>query len=472
MILRNSILAPLSLGLLLTAGCVRPYVPAQPVQDDRVQREALTTPSFFNVKNEALPFEETWWAAFNDKNLTNLIETALAHNKQLDVAQANINVAMAGFSREGLERSYDVSSNAGLPTDRNARFGQTAATSFIGGLSAGWEWDAFGRIASAIEASELGIEAAEEARRDIAVIIASETALAYIDLKGAQARLQVAKDNADVQLQSLDLLQSLLENGRATELDVSRAEAQYRTTLATLPQFQTTIDAALSRLSVLTGRSASAPESELTDLKTGVSTLPDFDGNLRIGSPETLLRRRPDIRIAETEIARRLALSDVERARLFPTIGFDGNILAVFNNQNRIDRLSSFGFNVGPVLNWAGPDLRRVRADIDIADAQTQQAYAQYEQTVLQALADVEIALSNSANELDRRQDLIKAAEASRRALELARLRFEEGLDDFLDVLDAQRTVLENEDRLAQNRLQTTRLAVLTYRELGGVGEF
>ena len=118
---------------------------------------------------------------------------------------------------------------------------------------------------------------------------------------------------------------------------------------------------------------------------------------------------------------------------------------------------------------WEGPDLRRVRADIALSDAQTKQAYAVYEQTVLQALSDVETALSNAKNEVQRRDDLIKAAEASRTALELAQLRFDEGLDDFLDVLEAQRTLLENEDRLAQSRLETTRLAILTYRELGGV---
>ncbi len=471
MIIRNTLIMLLGSTLLFTGGCATPYVPSQPAQDKTIQNEMVGTDSFFNAASQDLPFEEKWWSSFNDETLSSLIELALAENKQLDVARANIGIATAGLARGQLEKSYDFTSNAGLPTDRNARFGQSVATSFVGGLTARWEWDAFGRIASAIEASELGVQAAKEARRDVAVIIASETALAYIDLRGAQRRLEVARDNADVQSQSLELLRDLLENGRATELDLNRAEAQYRTTLATLPQFQATIDAAISRLAVLTGRTASTPTQELLAIKINEANIPNHSGELIVATPSDLLRRRPDIRFAETEIARRLALSEVERARLFPTLTFNGNVLAVFNNQNRIDRLSSFGFNVGPALNWEGPDLRRVRADIDLSDMQTKQAYAQYEQTVLQALADVEIALSNSANELDRREDLIQAAEASRRALELARLRFEEGLDDFLDVLDAQRTVLENEDRLAQTRLQTTRLAVLTYRELGGIGE-
>lgn len=470
MIIRDKLNLLLSSAALFIGGCATPYVPPKPAPNAPLLSEVTQTKSFFNASGRALPFEKTWWTSFEDEALTSLVELALAENKQINVAQANINIASAGLIRERLEGSYATSSNSNASVGRNAGSGQSVTGALAGGLAARWEWDAFGRIAAAIKASELDIKGAEEARRDIAVIVASETALAYIDLRGAQRRLDVAKDNADLQSQSLVLLRDLLDNGRATELDVNRAEAQYRTTLATLPQFQATIDAAISRLAVLTGQSASSPNNNLLSFKSIPAAIPTLRTALIEGSPEELLRRRPDIRAAETDVARLLALSDVERARLFPTISFNGNILAAFNNENLIDNLSSFGFGIGPALNWEGPDLRRVRADIDIADAQTQQAYAQYEQTVLQALADVEIALSNSANEISRRDDLIKAANASRRALELARLRFEEGLDDFLDVLDAQRTVLETEDRLAQTRLQTTRLAILTYRELGGIG--
>ena len=454
---------------LFVSGCATPYVPPKPLQDVSDISKSQATPDFYHASGSALPFEEAWWVSFEDPILTRLIKQALNENKQLEIAEANIEIARSGLNRAELEKSYDFNSNAGLPTDRNARFGQEAATSFVGGLSARWEWDAFGRIASAIKASELSVEAAEQARQDVAVTVASETALAYLDLRGAQARLEVAQDNANIQSKSLSLLNDLLENGRATQLDVSRAEAQYRTTLGSLPQFQATIDSALNRLAVLTGISASLENQFIRMLGVENSDIPELKNTLLTGSPDGMIRRRPDIRQAETEIARRLALSEVERARLFPTLSFDGNLLAVFNSDNRIDRLSSFGFNFGPALVWEGPDLRRVRADIALSDAQTKQAYAVYEQTVLQALSDVETALSNAKNEVQRRDDLIKAAEASRTALELAQLRFDEGLDDFLDVLEAQRTLLENEDRLTQSRLETTRLAILTYRELGGV---
>lgn len=469
MFLKSSRLFSLAIASSLITGCATPYVPAKPLQNTVELTKIEKTPDFFHESGQPLPFESEWWLNFTDPFIADLVKRALEENKQLEIAQANIEIAQAGLNRSSLEKSYDFNSNAGLPTDRNARFGQEAATSFVGGLSARWEWDAFGRIASSIKAANLSVEAARHARQDVAVTVASETALAYIDLRGAQARLQVAKDNADIQSQSLSLLQDLLNNGRATQLDVSRAEAQYRTTLASLPEFQATIDSAVNRLSVLTGQSASNAENDLRLFASTISAIPEIKSSLIAGTPEGLIRRRPDIRQAETDIARRLALSDVERASLFPTLSFDGNLLAVFNKDNRIDRLSSFGFSFGPALNWEGPDLRRVRADISASDAQTKQAYVIYEQTVLQAISDVETALSDTGNEIQRREDLIKAAKASRIALELARLRFDEGLDDFLDVLEAQRTLLDNEDRLTQSRLRTTRLAILTYRELGGI---
>lgn len=451
------------------SGCASIDVPPTPVQTTFAQDTAAAPQQFFNANGQSLPMTSQWWESFNDPILTQLIETALVENKQLDVAQSNIDIALAAAARQRLETSYSTGSNSGINIGRAAAPNRDVTATISGGLGASWEYDAFGRIASAIKAAELNVEAAEQARQDIAVIISSETALAYVDLRGAQRRLQVARDNAQTQAQSLDLLNELLDNGRATALDVSRAEAQYRTTLSQLPTFQAVIDGALSRLAVLTGRSASLPSSELTDLRASARNIPTLGSNLTLGSPAELIRRRPDIRANETDIARRLALGEVERARLFPTISFGADVSALFGGGNRIDQLSSFGFGLGPAISWEGPDLRRVRADIDIADAETERAYKVYEQTVLQALADVETALASLVNERRRQADLTQAVTSARDALELAQLRFDEGVDDFLDVLDAQRTLLDTEDRLAQNELQTTRLAVLTYRELGGI---
>lgn len=187
------------------------------------------------------------------------------------------------------------------------------------------------------------------------------------------------------------------------------------------------------------------------------------------GSVSELVRRRPDIREAEAAIGRQLALGEAARAQLFPTVTLNANLLAVFDDSNDVGDLSSFGFGIGPSISWAGPDLRRVRANIAVADAVSEAAIAQYEQTVLNALSEVESALTDYTNELRRRDDLERAAASARRAIDLARLRFEEGLDDYLDVLEAQRTLLAAEDQLAESRLQSSNLAITAYRALGGV---
>ncbi|WP_371396771.1 efflux transporter outer membrane subunit [Fretibacter rubidus] len=448
-------------------------VPPQPAPSVLASSESLPQAQFFNATAAPLPLPSEWWTEFDDALLSDLITRALGANKQLSVAEANIDIARAGLSRGSLERGYNVGSSASASAARSASpnaFNTDLSLTGGGGIGASWEYDLFGRIEAAIKASELSVEAAEQARRDVAVVIAAETARAYVDLRGAQTRLAVAKDNADIQAQSLSLLNDLLENGRATELDVNRAEAQYRTTLANLPRFDASIDAAVARLAVLTGSNASAPDTVLRSLKSVTGRVPVLRGTMALGEPSDLLRRRPDIRRAEVEIARRLALSEVERARLFPVISFNADVRTLLDSGLGARNATGIGigFGIGPTLSWDGPDLRRVRADIDIADAQTNLAYAVYEQTVLQALSDVETALAAYKNELRRRSDLVRAVEAARSALGLAKLRFEEGLDDFLDVLDAQRTVLESEDRLAESDLQTTLLAIETYRQLGG----
>lgn len=454
---------------LFLSGCASIAVPPGPDSSALSAAKASAPQQFFNAEGANLPLAAQWWEGFNDDLLTALIEKTLAENRQLEVAQANIAIANAGLARQQLDRSYSTRSGVNADLGRASAPNRDIAATVSGSLGASWEYDAFGRIAASIKAAELNAEAARQARQDIAVIVSSETALAYVDLRGAQRRLAVARENAQTQAQSLELLNQLFENGRATQLDVSRAESQYRTTLSDLPRFEAVIDSAISRLSALTGVNASAPDNTLMSLKRDAAPIPSLNSSFGIGSPQDLLRRRPDIREAETNIARRLALSDVERARLFPTLTFNADINTLFGNGNRLDQLSSFGFGFGPALRWEGPDLRRVRAEIDIADAQTKRAYSVYEQVVTQALADVETALSNRLNEQKRRGDLVQAETAARAALEIANLRFEEGIDDFLDVLDAQRTLLAAQDRLAENQLQTVRLTVLVYRELGGI---
>lgn len=411
-----------------------------------------------------------WWLQFDDPTLNAIISEVLQSNKLLKVEMISVRLAEAIARRQGLERSYSTSVGASGELGRSSSNGQDVELSINGGIGASWEIDIFDRIAAQIEAAKFDIEAAREARRDIAIIVTSAAALNYIEIRGAQRRLEVARQNAQTQAHGLELLRTLFENGRATRLDLERAEALYRTTLASQPRFEASARSGMSALAALMGQSAHKPNELLSGLIETPDDIPEHKGKLAAGSVEGLIRRRPDIRAAEAVIGRQLALSEAERADLFPTVIMNFDVLALFDDSiNDIGDLSSFGFGIGPSLQWAGPDLRRVRANIDISDTRAEVALAQYEATVVGALSEVEIALTNYSKELERRSDLEQAVSSARRALELASLRFEEGLDDYLDVLEAQRTVLDAEDRLAESRLQSSSQAIAAYRALGGI---
>ena len=454
----------LSATALFTAACVSAAPPIPEMDSSLLDKIAETAPAF-----EAETTTPDWWSRFDDTDLVRRVEQALNHNKSLAAADANVRQAQALLQREALGRSPSTSGSVNASFAEAPNSNRDAEVSLGGALGASWEFDAFGRISAEIASAEFDLLAAEQSRRDVAVIIASETALAHVDLRGSQKRLQVARQNAKAQRESLDLLQKLLDNGRATQLDFERARAQYHTTLASLPGFEAQIANAASRLTALTGDMSFVSPSYLDAAISDEREIPIHTATLFLSTPIDALRRHPDVRQAEAVIASRLALSEAERTRLFPTLRFDASLLASTNETNDFSLTDAFGFSLGPVLSWEGPDLRRVRADIDVSDARARAAMADYEQILLDVFSEVESALWSYRKELERRTDLVQAATSARRATELARLRFEEGLDDYLDVIDSQRTLLNAEDQLADSHLQSARKAIAVYRALGGI---
>lgn len=450
-------------SLLLFAGCVS--VPETPTTDP----VSLSGDSF-RAAAAGEPVSADWWNGFSDPVLPRLVEMALLRAPALRGADFSIAEAEALLTLAILDAGPGATSRAGMTAGRQAG----AATSRIdvsgnAAFAASWEFDAFGRLAAGIEAARFDTLAAREIRRDLAVSIAAETALAYINLRGAEARLDVARRNAGTQSEGLELVRTLVENGRGTTLDLDRAEAQYRTTLAALPALQSDREAALNRLAALTGYQAQAPDALMADILAAPGTIPVLDAAMIAGTPEILLRRRPDVRLAEARIGSALALSDAARANLFPSVTLNANILGLVRNRGVTFSENTLGFDIGPAISWAGPDLRPVYARIEASDARTGRLAAEYETTVLDALADAETSLTDLITEQSRTVDLEAAMSAARRALELATLRYQEGLDSYLTLLDAQRTLLDAEDRLAVNRAETARRAVRAYRSLGGI---
>lgn len=424
-------------------------------------------PNFAYALDQIEPVTPNWWQEFDDPVLVNLVERALQENRSLKAAQENLSAADALLKRTGLERSLSTGSTADISLNNNASISDLDVT-LNGGLTAVWEYDLFGGIDAQIRSAQLNREAVLQSKRDIAVVVAAQTAQAYVDLRGAQQRLAVAEESAKIQADSLDLLRELADAGRSNDLDLNRAESLFLTTRASLPDFRANVQTAKARLAVLTATTLSEPTS-LTETLNTSGEIPNHKGALGTGTPAELIRRRPDIRAAEARIAENLALGEAERARLFPRLTFNAGLQTFFGGFGQFGNANNFGFGIGPGISWEGPDLRRVRADIDISDALTRAAVANYEQTVFTALSDVESALALYSRETERREDLIGAVTSAENALRLARLRFKEGLDDFLDVLDAQRTLLETRDELVQNDIAITTFAISAYRALGGM---
>ena len=418
---------------------------------------------------ETDPVEE-YWTAFEDPLLSGLIDDARAHNRQLAVAAANLRSARAVRRLAGFDQfptatvagsySHKLYSEQQLPgVDRQAREFNAAQASFEGL----WEMDLFGRVRRNVEAARGDLGAAEANVRDAQVSVIAEVARNYLILRGLQDQLSLTLRNADNQQNSLKLTRNRLEAGRGNELDTSRAEAQWQTTLASIPNLQASIATTTYRLSVLTGRQPGG----LTERLSPQAALPALPRLNSIGTPEQLLRRRPDIRVAERRLAAATARVGVAVGDLFPKVTLTGDIGYAAPGFGDFGRRNAQFFGVGPSISWAAFDLGRVHERIQSAKAQTDAALAVYEDAVLSALGDTEGALINYGHSQTRREALGVAAAASDKAADLARKRFEGGLIDFLQVLDAERTALSAELLLSQSRTDAATSLVAVYKALG-----
>ncbi|MGO9039989.1 MAG: TolC family protein [Steroidobacteraceae bacterium] len=305
--------------------------------------------------------------------------------------------------------------------------------------------------------------AAAATLQDARVSVIAEMARNYFILRGLQDQLALTERNADNQFSTLELTRTRLEAGRGNQLDTSRAEAQWQTTLASIPTLQASIATTRYRLSVLTGQQPTALDKTLS----AQAPLPQLPGLNAIGTPEQLLRRRPDVRVAERRLAAATARVGVAVGDLFPKVTLIGEVGYSAPTFGDFGQSEARYFTVGPGITWAAFDLGRVRARISSAKDQTDAALGAYESAVLGAIEDTEGALINYGHSQTRREALRVAAAASDKAAGLARKRFQGGLIDFLEVLDAERTALSAELLLSQGRTDTATSLVAVYKALG-----
>ncbi len=413
-----------------------------------------------------------WWLGFNDPILNRLVDFALATNQDLRIATARVREARAlrtqtvsdAFPVVNGVASYtkSLSSQASIPFPLTRD--QRELNLYSAGFDATWELDIFGGVRRSIEASTAQLGAAEANRQDVQVSLISELARNYFDLRGGQHGLDVARKNAENQRATLELTVAKFNAGRATELDTARARAQLNATLAVIPPLEAAIKHSIYRLGVLTGQQPTVLEPELAS----PAPIPPLPLLVNIGDPADLLRRRPDVRLAERSLAAATASIGIQTASLFPRVFFNGNAGFAANRLGALGNPATDTYAFGPQITWAALDLGHVRARIHAAHARADAQLAAYERTVLLALEETENALVDFGREQARRDLLRESVRAAAEATALARQRYEGGVADFLPVLDAERTQLDVEAQLALSETRTATTLVAIYKALGG----
>jgi multidrug efflux system outer membrane protein len=450
-----------AIGALLLA------VAACSVRGTDITPVAPTPPAAFDSTDTALATTEpvdAWWTTFQDTRMTSLVEQALARSPDVREATALVRLARARM-REQEGANWPVGGAAALYNRSRSQAISPVSTAdlFDVGVDASWEVDIFGARSAAITAARADFARERSLRRLTLVSVAAEVVLAYADIRGTQTRLAVARDNVVNQESAAALTQQLLDAGRGTQLDVDRATALLESTRASIPPLLAAESAAIYRLGVLVG---APPQALAADLRVP-DTLPAPPAALGIGAPITLLRRRPDVAAAESAMLAAAARAGVAAADLFPRLVLNGGIgVQSFSVGTLDNRGLQFGVGVGvtlPFLEW-----NRIRQRILAADAAAEIALADYERTALLALEEAESAITAYVQERERFGHLDLAARAARAAANLARQRYQFGVDNFLTVLDAERVRLDAEDRLAQSRVEVTRQAASIFKALGG----
>jgi len=457
--------------LILLAGCLGPpYVAPRVAAPERWQE----TPA--GVRQQQPPAAR-WWSTFGDATLDGLIGDVAANNLDLRAAAARVREARAarGLAAararaqvEGValaaesQRSDAVPPFNALPP--GISFGSRRQELFDAGFDASWEIDVFGGVRRDVEAAVAQVEAADEARRDVAITLIAEVGRNYVELRGAQRRLDVLDARIRILRDTLDVVGARQQAGLTSDLDVARSEALLNDTLAARPSLEYAIAAAMHRLAVLTGRQ----HEDLTDRLAAHAAIPSVPSDLAVGAPADLIARRPDVRRAERELAAATARIDVARADLYPRIALAGAFGRRSDEASELARSASGYWSIGPLLRWPLLTGGRVRAQIDAQRARRDQAAALFEQSVLRAMEDVENSLSSYGRDQREREQLAQAVAAEARAVAMADSRYRAGLDNFLAVLDAQRTLRDGEDRLAAVETRTAVSAIALYKALGG----
>lgn len=407
-----------------------------------------------------------WWQAFEDSILIDLIHAAVDGNR--DAEEAGSRVREARFrrlqSRSTLFPTLEASGSARQSGTSESGGAQSKSDLYTAGFDATWELDLFGGARRSMEAAQADLEAEIEGYHDVMVSLLAEVAVNYIELRTYQARLAVAERNITAQQETWELVCALSRAGSSDELTVAQARYNLESSRSKIPDLKVGQEAALNRLAVLTGRPAGALHDRLVDTRP----LPRVCTDPASAIPADVILQRPDIRRAERELAAQTARIGEAEADVFPRFVLNGSIGLEALSAGKLLSFRSRTWSFGPSLSWSIFDAGSIRSDIKVQEELRQQALFRYEATVLYALEEVENALVAYNQEQQKLERLQAAAEAARSAADLAGHQFTTGMTGFSDVLDAQRSLLDFEDQVAESRGASLSKLVRLYKALGG----
>jgi multidrug efflux system outer membrane protein len=408
---------------------------------------------------------QEWWRNFNDPVLEHLVAEAQRVNPNVRTAGMRIMEARAQLGIADSTRYPQVQQATGEVLwvgEERTGARDTSAVTFSAGLQIGWELDFWGKFRRSIEAADAGYFASIAQYDDLQVLMAAQVAALYCSIRTLEARLVIARENAALQKRSLEITERLFKGGSESELDVQQAKAQYLGTLSTIPQLEGGLRQTQNALSTLLAR---AP-GPLPEMAAGKDVIPQAELAVIVDMPADLLRRRPDVRAAEMQLAAQSALIGVSVADLYPSISLLGSLGLSDTSLRGSPRLLSWA--LGPSLVWNVFDHGRLTNTVLLQDARFQQLYEQYQDAVLRAAREVDDAAVGFAKTGEQIALLADAVKAAQRSLDIATIQYREGLTDFQRVLDSQRTFFSQQELLVTSRGNLTQSLIALYKAMGG----
>jgi len=416
-----------------------------------------------------------WWKGFRDSQLSSLVERLVAQNLDLKTAaerviqsvaqrQVAVSQGLPHIEGQSIDTYNRQSPNGFLSLLTPAPGAPLDYTSLHEGLTSSWQLDLFGRVRRAVEAADANALAAVENRHGVALAAVAELAQSYMQLRGTQSRLEIAKRNLRLAEENVELVNTRFGNGVATTLDLAQARGQQATIAATLPPLRIQEAELINAIGLLLGDAPRALETELHRTRV----VPRVPRKVPVGLPGTLIRRRPDIREAEAQLHEATAQTGVAVANFYPDVTLNGTVGVESLHLSNLFIPASTAFAVGPSISIPIFEGGRLRGVLNLRESQQREAAIFFQKTVLRAWKEVDDALTAYREAQRQRADIARSVTENQAALQAARQRYSEGAIDFLNVITTQSRLLQSENDLADSETRIATDLVNLYRALGG----